>query len=333
MIDQAPVEPVVTELGYSRKRLAELLAIGEEELAGYETQGPLASHGGPREHYAARELSQYRTLLERCPPRLPTRSQLFLNFKGGTGKTCLSVAYAHRLAEMGHRVLLVDLDSQGHASKCLGYEGAVTECTVHDVLIRQLPIKQARLPTALPELHLLPSNLRMATVDLGLMPLAGREYRLKKALAEVRDEYEFIVMDAPPAFGLLNLSAIVAAQDLFVPVLPDFLSFHGLKLLFETLDDIEQDLDHRLDRIFIVLNQYNPTTTIARAARDALKEHYREQLLPVFVRQCTKFAQASSEGVPIFALDPRSKAAVDIHKLIESTWLGPRENGKSAAER
>jgi chromosome partitioning protein len=333
MMEQAETAPVLSELGYSRKRMAELLSMKEEELARCEREGPLAEYGGPREQYEARDLSKYRSVLSRCPPRQPTRSQLFLNFKGGTGKTCLSVAYAHRLAELGHRVLLVDLDSQGHASKCLGYEGEVTEATLHDVLIRSFPLKQARVETALPELHLLPSNLRMATVDLGLMPLAGREYRLKKALAEVRDEYEFIVMDAPPAFGLLNLSAIVAAQDLFVPVLPDFLSFHGLKLLFETLDDIEQDLDHRLDRIFIVLNQYNPTTTIARAARDALQEHYREQLLPQFVRQCTKFAQASSEGVPIFALDPRSKAAVDIHKLIESTWLGPRENGKSAAER
>jgi chromosome partitioning protein len=324
-------QPVLSELGYSRKRFAELLSLGEDELTGYETDGALASQGGPRERYPAYELSKYRTLLERCPPRLPTRSQLFLNFKGGTGKTCLSVAYAHRLAEIGHRVLLVDLDSQGHASKCLGYEGEVTEATLHDVLIRQLPLKQARVETSLPELHLLPSNLRMATVDLGLMPLAGREYRLRKALDEVRDEYEFIVMDAPPAFGLLNLSAIVAAQDLFVPVLPDFLSFHGLKLLFETLDDIEQDLDHRLDRIFIVLNQYNPTTTIARAARDALKEHYREQLLPVFVRQCTKFAQASSEGVPIFALDPKSKAAVDIQSLIEATWLEPHSTPRPAA--
>ena len=292
----------------------------------------LSEFGGPREYYAACELSQYRSALSLCPQRLPTRSQLFLNFKGGTGKTCLSVAYAHRLAELGHRVLLVDLDSQGHASKCLGYEGEVTEATLHDVLIRKFPLKQARVATALPELHLLPSNLRMATIDLGLMPLSNREHRLRKALDEVRDEYELIVMDAPPAFGLLNLSAIVAAQDLFVPVLPDFLSFHGLKLLFETLDDVEQDLDHRLDRIFIVLNQYNPTTTIARAARDALQEHYRDHLLPVFVRQCTKFAQASSESVPIFALDPRSKAAVDIQALIDATWLPAGSTPQSRGE-
>jgi len=325
----------MNDFAYSRKRVAELLALAEDELTVQETGGPLACYGGPRERYAASDLSLYRTALARVPTRAPQRRQLFLNFKGGTGKTSLSVSYAHRLAEMGHRVLVIDLDSQGHASKCLGYDGEHSEATLHDVLIRQVPISKVRVQTSIPELHLLPSNLRMATVDLGLMPLAGREYRLRKAMEEIRNDYEFVVMDAPPAFGLLNLGAIVAAQDLFVPVLPDFLSFHGLKLLFETLDDVEQDLDHRLDRIFIVLNQFNPTTTIARAARDALQEHYKDQLLPVHVRQCTKFAQASGEGVPIFAFDSKSKAAEDIQALIDATWIEPEDgvvsNGHASA--
>jgi len=311
----------MNEVMYTRKRLLEIFGMDETRLAEEETTGALVSLGGPRESYAPRELSQYRSLLGLRPAPVPLRRQLFLNFKGGTGKTCLSVAYAHRLAELGHRVLLMDLDSQGHASKCVGFDGETHEGTLYDVLIKKVPIKQVRVETPLAELHLVPSNLRMATIDIALMPLSAREHRLRKALDEVAHEYEFIVMDAPPAFGLLNLSAIVAAHDLFVPVLPDFLSFHGLKLLFEILDDVEQDLDHRLDRIYIVLNQFNPTTKIARAARAALEEHYKEQLLPSVVRQCTKFAQASSEGVPIFAFDATSKGAEDVQLLIDETLL------------
>src|SRR5213078_3373194 len=106
----------------------------------------------------------------------------------------------------------------------------------------------------------LPANLGMSTIDLALMPMAGREHKLKRALEGVSGRYEFVIMDAPPSFGLLNLNAIIAADDLLVPVLPDFLSFHGLKLLFETLGQLEDDLNHRLQRIRIVLNQYNPTT-------------------------------------------------------------------------
>lgn len=259
------------------------------------------------------DVSQPRT----CPPA--PRRQLFLNFKGGTGKTSLSVSYAHRLAQLGHKVLLVDLDSQGHATKCVGHDGEAYEKTLRDALIKKESIRDIRLFTMLPELHVVPSNISMATVDLALMPLANREHRLRRAIDQVADEYEFIVLDAPPSFGLLNLNAIVASDDLFVPVLPDFLSFHGLKLLFETLDDIEEDLDHRLDHIFVVINQFNPTTTIARAAREALEKHYPEHLLPHVIRQCTKFAQASGEGKPIFAFDPTSKAAEDIQMLIELT--------------
>lgn len=305
-----------------RKRFTELLAISDTELATMEqTVGVLAKSGGSREEYSPEDLSAYRTVLHRRPPKRPLRRQLFLNFKGGTGKTSLSVSYAHRLAEMGHKVLLIDLDSQGHATKCVGYEGDACETTLYEVLIKKALIAEARIETALAELHLLPSNLRMATVDLALMPLNNRERRLTKAINKVADEYEYIVMDAPPSFGLLNLNAIVAADDLFVPVLPDFLSFHGLKLLFETLDDIEEDLEHRLDRISIIINQYNPTTKIARAAREALEQHYPVHLLPNVVRQCTKFAQASSEGTPIFVHDPTCKGAEDVQTLIDRTTL------------
>lgn len=304
---------------YARKHLLQILGMKEAALHRAESAGALAAFGGPKERYSPKELSTYRAALNLSPPRRSVRKQLFLNFKGGTGKTSLSVSYAYRLAEMGHRVLLMDLDSQGHACKCIGIEGENCEQTLYDVLVKKVPIAEVRVATALSELHLVPSNLRMATVDLALMPLSSREHRMRKALAAIEDEYDYIVMDAPPAFGLLNLNAIVAADDLFVPVLPDFLSFHGLKLLFETLDDIEEDLDQRLDRIFVVINQFNPTTTIARAAKDALTQHYGEHLLPNVVRQCTKFAQASGEGIPIFAFDPNSKGAKDVQTLIDVT--------------
>ena len=311
----------MNEVVYPRRRMLELLDLSEPELLAAEQDGVLAPLGGVRETYPIHALSQYRTALGRHPRPHGLRRQLFLNFKGGTGKTSLSVGYAHRLAELGHRVLIMDLDSQGHATKCLGYDGESCDATLYDVLIGGVPIKQVRIETPLTELHLVPCNLRMSTVDIALMPLAAREVRLRRALEDVTADYEYIVMDAPPAFGLLNLNAIVASDDLFVPVLADFLSFHGLKLLFEILDDIETDLEHCLDRIFIVLNQYNPTTNIARAAREALQEHYSEFLLPVVVRQCTKFAQASSEGLPIFAFDPRSKGADDVQTLIDMTLL------------
>ncbi len=224
-------------------------------------------------------------------------------------------------------MLLVDLDSQGHATKCLGYEGEDFKKTLLDVLVRKTPIAEVLQHTDLPNLDFVPSNLSMSTVDLALMPMAGREFKLRNALKEVEGQYDLVVFDAPPSFGLLNLNALMASDDLFVPVLADFLSFHGLKLLFETVQSLEEDLGHLLDHVFIVINAFNQTFKLAKEAKEALETHYPEYLLPTVVRQCTKFAQASSEGVPVFLADRDSKGAQDIQALIDEVT---RRIGKSA---
>lgn len=305
------------EIRYGKRQFARLLGVSDRQLSDADGRPELKPLGGGPDSYDVRHLSAYRKALDRRPRRKPLSRQLFLNFKGGTGKTSLSVAYAYRLAEMGHRVLLIDLDSQGHATQNVGYEGDRVERTLYDALIDRIPLTEVILHTPLAELDLLPANLGMTTIDLALMPMAAREHKLKRALEAVSDRYEFVVMDAPPSFGLLNLNALIAADDLLVPVLPDFLSFHGLKLLFETLGQLEDDLDHTLRRIVIVLNHYNPTTRIARQAKEALQSHYPEFLARTIVRQCTTFAQASSEGIPINAFAPRSRGARDVDALVD----------------
>lgn len=311
------------EIRYRREDFARILGLSDEQLAEADARPEFGFLDGRPEAYGPEHISAYRRVLGRYPARRPLRRQLFLNFKGGTGKTSLSVAYAFRLAEMGHRVLLIDLDSQGHATQHLGVDGEQCERTLYDVLVHRVPIDDVVLHTALEEFDLVPANLGMTTVDMALMPMAAREFKLAKALEAVADRYEYIVMDAPPAFGLLNLNALIAAEDLFVPVLPDFLSFRGLKLLFETVGEMEEDLGHALERIFIVLNQYNPTTRIAREAKRALETHYPEFLLKTVVRQSTQFAQASSAGMPISAYAPSMKGAEDVDALIAEVLCVP----------
>ena len=292
---------------YSPKETADLLGIAPKALG-------LALK---KDAYTPEDVWELRGKLQLEPPAIGTRKQLFLNFKGGTGKTSLSTSYAWRLAEMGYGVLLIDLDSQGHATKCLCFEGEDFDRTLLDVLVKKTPISQVVQKSALPNLDFVPSNLTMSTVDLALMPMAGREFKLRNALKEVEAHYDVIVFDAPPSFGLLNLNALMAADDLIVPVLADFLSFHGLKLLFETVNSLEEDLGHVLDHVFIVVNSFNATFKLAKEALDALKQHYPEFLMPQVIRQCTRFAQASSAGMPIFRFDRDSKGADDVQKLID----------------
>ncbi len=291
---------------YSAKRLAEIVGATPKQV-----EGAI----GKKEAYGPDDLARLAGQLGRAPEPFPPRRKLFLNFKGGTGKTSLSTSYAFRMAERGYRVLMIDLDSQGHATKCLGKEGSAFTRTLQEVLIRKVPLAEVVIETGMPGLSLVPANLAMSTVDLALMPLAGREFRLRNALEQVQGRYDFVVMDAPPSFGLLNLNALIAATDLVIPVLADFLSYDGLKLLFETVQGLEDDLSHQLENIFIVVNAYNQTFRIAREALDALKTHYAAYLLESVVRQCTKFAQASSEGCPIFGYDPDSKGAKDIEAM------------------
>jgi chromosome partitioning protein len=299
-------EMTMENIRYSPRRLAEISGATVKQIE---------TVAGRKNTYGPDDLSLVREKLKRAPMPFPSRIQLFLNFKGGTGKTSLSTSYAFRLAERGYRVLMLDLDSQGHATKCLGKEGSSFPRTLYDVLVRKVSVSDVIIETGMPGLSLVPSNLAMSTIDLALMPLSGREFRLRNALEQVRTQYDFIIMDAPPSFGLLNLNALMAAWDLIVPVLADFLSYDGLKLLFETIQGLEEDLSHQLEHIFIVVNSFNQTFKISREALDALKTHYSEYLLKTVVRQCTKFAQSSSEGYPIFCFDPQSKGASDIEAM------------------
>jgi chromosome partitioning protein len=306
-------------LVYSPQEAAELLGVSPSALAAV----------GRKDEYTAHDLYQLRSTLERRPAKVGFHKQLFLNFKGGTGKTSLSTSYAWRLAELGYSVLLLDLDSQGHATKCLGFEGDDFERTLLDVLIKKAPMASVVQKSQLPNLDFVPSNLGMSTVDLALMPMAGRELKLRNALKDVEERYDFVIFDAPPSFGLLNLNALIAADDLIVPVLADFLSFHGLKLLFETVHSLESDLDHVLDHIFIVVNSYNATFKLSKEAVTALREHYAEFVMPQMVRQCTRFAQASSEGMPIFRFDRDSKGATDVAALVDEVLARLRAGART----
>jgi chromosome partitioning protein len=307
---------------YTAKRLAQIVGATPKQV-----EAALKRKDG----FAPEDLPVLRERLSKPAAPFPPRIQLFLNFKGGTGKTSISSSYAYRLAERGYRVLMLDLDSQGHATKCLGKEGGSFERTLHDVLIRKTPIDEVTIATAMPGLSLVPANLAMSTIDLALMPLAGREFRLRNALNGYTSKYDFVVMDAPPSFGLLNLNALMAADDLIIPVLADFLSYDGLRLLFETVQGLETDLSHQLESIFIVVNAFNQTFKIAREALDALRTHYADYLLGTVVRQCTKFAQSSSEGCPIFGFDPDSKGATDIDAVQEEIFDRIRATAKAVA--
>lgn len=296
------------ELGITKNQLLELTRTGKVPET---SRDP----GTNFRQYTPSDLSVYRKALNIEPLIRSPQIHLFLNFKGGTGKTTISTSYAYRIAEMGYKTLIIDLDPQGHVSKCLGYDAENLKLTLYNVLINKLDISKIIQKSNLETLDFIPSNLNLTPVEISLVSQNNREWKIKRALREIEGNYDIIVFDAPPNMGILNLNAILSSDIIIIPVLADFLSFHGLKILFETLADIEEDFEFFLDS-YILLNKYNALQNICNDSMHALKDNYPENLLDTIIRQDTKLAETCSIGKPIYQFAPSTKAAKDIQALI-----------------
>jgi chromosome partitioning protein len=311
-------DTIYTPLSFSK-----LLGISKQELLEKEVEGifPPAKRNAKQErYYKPEDIVKYRNYLGLPSPIKSTRKQLFLNFKGGTGKSSISASYGFRLAQMGIKALLIDLDPQGHLTQCLGLNNQQYPKTVFNALIEKEGIEKIIVKTDLPSLDVIPSNLNLSPVELSLFSMNSREFRLRRLLSTIEKNYELIVMDASPSIGLLNLNAILASNDLIIPVLADFLSYHGLKILFETLSTIEEDFSFVFENIFIFLNRYNESHRICRRSKKALETHYPKYLLQTVIRQDTTIAEATSQGTPIFLYAQSSKGAADIQSLIDEVF-------------
>ena len=314
---------ILRDTVYSPMAFARLLGISKHELLEKESEGilPPAKRDSSRErYYKPEDVTRYRNALGFASPLKSIRKQLFLNFKGGTGKSTISASYGFRLAQMGVRTLLIDLDPQGHLTQCLGLNSQQFPKTLFSALIEKEDIEKVIVKTDLPTLDVIPSNLNLSPVELSLFSMNSREFRLKRLISSVEKSYELIVMDASPSIGLLNLNAILASNDLIIPVLADFLSYHGLKILFETLSTIEEDFSFVFENIFIFLNRYNESHRICKRSKKALETHYDQYLLSTVIRQDTKIAEATSQGTPIFLFAQSSKGASDIQDLIDEIF-------------
>jgi chromosome partitioning protein len=323
---------VLGDLVYSPLSFAKLLGIPKQELIEKETKGiiPPAKRNSKKErYYKPEDIVTYRNYLGLSSPIKTIRKQLFLNFKGGTGKSSISASYGFRLAQMGIHTLLIDLDPQGHLTQCLGLNNQQYPKTLFNALIEKEDIEKTIVKTDLPTMDIIPSNLNLSPVELSLFSMNSREFRLRRLVSTIEKNYELIVMDASPSIGLLNLNAILASNDLIIPVLADFLSYHGLKILFETLSTIEEDFSFVFENIFIFLNRYNESHRICRRSKKALETHYSKYLLKTVIRQDTTIAEATSQGTPIFLYAQSSKGAEDIQSLIDEIfgWKGADHAG------
>jgi len=247
----------------------------------------------------------------------PAKRQLFLNYKGGTGKTSISAAYGYYLASIGEKVLMVDLDPQAHLTACFNQEGKQRTKSLYSVIVKGRRLSDIITDTSMPNLKLVPSSISLSSLELPLFRMPLREFRLRNALKSIDKDFDYVIIDSAPNIGLLSLNAILASDEILVPLLADFLSFRGLKILMETLASIENDFQFYLGNIHIFLNRYNSAYSICEECREAIHKYYPKYSLKAVINESYEILDASNAGKSIFEIHPDSKAARDIIELVK----------------
>jgi chromosome partitioning protein len=231
------------------------------------------------------------------------------NQKGGVGKTTTAVNLAAIIASWGHRVLLVDADPQGNATSGIGVRRGAFRKTLYHSLVLDEPLAGVILPTSIASLDLVPASKDLAGAEIELVDVDRREFRLKRALAGVESNYDYIIIDCPPSLGLLTLNALTTAKSLLVPIQCEYYALEGVTELFDTLARIRRLHNPGLMIEGLLLTMYDERTNLSAAVAADLRDFYGLQVFQVVIPRNVRLAEAPSYGKPIISYDPQSKGA------------------------
>ena len=231
------------------------------------------------------------------------------------GKTTTTVNLGASLAELDHRVLVVDLDPQGNATTGLGINPRTLEVTVYDVLLNDVALDECIEPTEVKGLFVAPASLDLAGAEIELVPTFSRESRLKKALAEVIDDYDYVLIDCPPSLGLLTVNALVAATEVLVPIQCEYYALEGLGQLTRNVDLVRRNLNSELEISSIVLVMYDGRTRLGEQVSTEVRAHFGSTVCRNVIPRNVRLSEAPSFGKPITTFDPSSRGAVAYREL------------------
>jgi len=230
------------------------------------------------------------------------------NQKGGVGKTTTAVNLSACLAALGQRVLMIDLDPQGNATTGCGVVKREALPTVYQILIGRSTLVEARIRTEF-GFDILPANRELAGAEVELIEVSGREFRLREALAPVLDEYDFVLMDCPPALNMLTVNGLAAADAVMIPMQCEYYALEGLTDLVATLKRVRANLNARLEIEGLLRTLYDPRSTLTQQVSGELVEHFGSKVYRAIIPRNVRLAEAPSYGKPVIAFDRNSKGA------------------------
>ncbi len=233
----------------------------------------------------------------------------FANQKGGVGKTTTAINIGASLAAIKKRVLLIDLDPQGNAGTGLGFVRASHKQSIYGVIMGTANIADNILTTAVPNMHILPSSQALAGADIDLLDMENREYRLRDALKQISEHYDYILLDCPPALGYLTINALTAADSVIIPLQCEFFALEGVQQLTDTIAIVKEKWNPQLDILGVLLTMYERRYNVTRAVDDDVRNVFGNKVFTTVVPRNVRVSEAPSHGKPALFYDFNSSGA------------------------
>lgn len=237
------------------------------------------------------------------------------NQKGGVGKSTTAINLGAGLAFQGERILIIDLDPQGNTSSGLGVDRSTIDTSTYDVLVDGTAVADVLEPTSVRGLHVVPATIELAGAEIELVSMFSRELRLKQALAEVVNDYDFILIDCPPSLGLLTINGLAAADEVLIPIQCEYYALEGVSQLTQNINLVKGNLNPQLVIEGVVLTMFDGRTTLAADVVEQVRSHFADTAYKTVIPRTVRLSEAPSYGEPIEAYDDMSRGAIAYREL------------------
>lgn len=250
------------------------------------------------------------------------------NQKGGVGKSTTTINLGSCLAEMGKRVLVIDIDPQGNTTSGLGIDKNESENTLYELLLGEAEIKECIISNVQPSLSLIPSNMELAGAEIELIGIDEKEYILRNAVKDIHDDFDFMIMDCPPSLSMLTINAMTAADSIIVPIQCEYYALEGLSQLVHTIQLVQDRLNPHLEIEGVVFTMYDARTNLSLEVVENVKDNLKQNIYKTIIPRNVRLAEAPSHGMPINIYDAKSAGAESYRLLAEEVIKREGDGGE-----